>query len=129
MFAFVAFLLLLVGAESSDSWNYCNQDQWKENCGSLYQSPIDLGYNLWNQDFSFMGLRQLQFLSYGSSVCGEWHNNGHTLKFTPYSYYNTKLDAFDNSNSYDLTQFHIHWPRSEHAVNGYKYNAEIPFCT
>ena len=131
MFAFVAFLLFLVGAESADSWNYFNQDQWKDNCGpeNRFQSPIDIAHGMPGDNNNF-GLRYLQFTNYNSYANGKWHNNGHTLKFTPseYNSYKPKLGCrTSNDYTYELKQFHMHWPHSEHAVNGYKYDAEIHF--
>ena len=130
IFAFGLNLFFVVTVECTENyWSYFEQHIWKyvkdSDCGSknLLWSPIDIRDTDMHSPSSFQ-LNQLQFSYLNLNTHGFWHNNGCTLKFVP-----TTKSKFGShiTNDYELKQFHIQWPHSEHAVSGYKYDAEIHF--
>lgn len=127
-------LLFFVGiASGAAEFSYSDQLAWNSLSGSFCngtrQSPIDiLTRNLRDGDSR---LTPLRMTNWDTSVNGYVLNNGHTLKFTPYS---TSSEARVQTfiSTYRLVQFHFHWgpndnEGSENKVNNNFFSGELHF--
>ena len=113
---------------SGIQWNYTNPEIWPDTfCkNGSRQSPI----NIITKDAKASSeLTALKLEGYGPSekVSGTVENkHGHTLEFTPLPG-EAKALFTNHRGTYELLQFHIHWPDSEHEVDGHHHSAEIHF--
>ena len=129
--------------ESPDSWDYLNQDSWKETypaCGGDRQSPIDFedacfphSVTIVNSSLS-LHLNNYKFELPRNKVTLK--NNGHTAKMSladttePNDWSPNIRGTAVNNDVYQFNELHFHWDQndtsgSEHSIHGSRQALEM----
>lgn len=86
-----------------------------ENYSSVYQSPIELSYNLKDILYS-----ELNFNISETDIISKYNSNEKHWSVL------NDIIIYNNDNKYKLIQYHFHLP-SEHIINGERYLMELHF--
>lgn len=129
-----AIAVLSLVANGAVQYSYSNQTAWNHlegsYCAGNRQSPINIvTANVRTNNTRLTNL--VMSSNWNTTVAGNWSNNGHTLKFTPFPSFTT---ATTNTfiGQYELRQFHFHWGQnstvgSENQVDNKSYSGELHF--
>ncbi len=122
----IAFILLaLFFSLGCNKWDYKHQDRWAKHfkdCGSAYQSPIDIDTSITQTD-SLLSPLFIDYLPVDTFVV---KRNENLIYITHLEGSVTAPDTNFWGHEFFLAQIIFHSP-SEHSVNGKKYPAEIQF--
>ncbi len=122
LFLLIALLLVSVGC---NKWDYKHQDSWSRHykeCGTRYQSPVDIQTDLAGRD-SMLAPLFTDYLPIDSFVVKRMR---HQMVVTNLDGSVTAPDTNYWGHDYYLSRVMFHTP-SEHTVNGKHYPAEIQF--
>ena len=117
------------------SWNYIDQDFWKNvdgwDCNGMRQSPINIV-----TDNVEMGenLIDLVLTNFDLNYNGDYMNTGHSVQFTTHEGWRRNAIFQNHLGTYQLQMFDFHWGSSdadgsEHTIDGTKYSGELHFVT
>ena len=124
----IAALCKAATASGSESYSYNHQDKWGSYCQTgTYQSPV----NIWTNDLSRNPDTINLAFEWNYWLSGVFHNNGHTVKFTP-NQGQPAIHTRTHHGQWKLLQVHMHWGEndgigSEHRINGEQASLEIHF--